>query len=72
MRFCNKTQWTNSVSLLLTVGGKKKNPEFFGDARSLGCVVPLDKAFIEQNRSGLVEGIHTGSASEATELSKDG
>lgn len=29
---------------------KKKNPEFFGDARSLGSVVPLDKAFIEQEQ----------------------
>lgn len=27
-----------------------KNPEFFGDARSLGSVVPLDKAFIEQEQ----------------------
>lgn len=31
-------------------GEKKKNPEFFGDARSLGSVVPLDKAAIEQEQ----------------------
>lgn len=31
-------------------GEKKKNPEFFGDARSLGSVVPPDKAAIEQEQ----------------------
>lgn len=30
--------------------GEKKNGEFFGDARSLGSVVPLDKATIEQKQ----------------------